>query len=87
MSLAVEREKIVEEIQLIPEDKLAEIYAILHYFRLGVEAAHDQMPSVMQYAGCWRDMAAETFAEFAQEVAARRHGAFGRRRTRETSTD
>ena len=30
-------QKIVEELQDIPEDKLAEIYDIIHRFRLGLE--------------------------------------------------
>lgn len=30
-------EKIVQELQDIPEDKLAEIYNLIHYFRLGLE--------------------------------------------------
>jgi hypothetical protein len=30
-------QKIVEELQDIPEDKLAEIYDIIHQFRLGLE--------------------------------------------------
>ncbi|MEG5001755.1 hypothetical protein [Microcoleus sp. B4-D4] len=29
-------EKIVQELQDIPEDKLAEIYDLIHYFRLGL---------------------------------------------------
>jgi hypothetical protein len=29
-------QKIYEELQYIPEDKLAEIYDLIHYFRLGL---------------------------------------------------
>lgn len=29
-------DKIVQELQDIPEDKLAEIYDLIHYFRLGL---------------------------------------------------
>lgn len=29
-------QKIVQELQDIPEDKLAEIYDLIHYFRLGL---------------------------------------------------
>jgi hypothetical protein len=29
-------EKIVQELQDIPEDKLAQIYDLIHYFRLGL---------------------------------------------------
>ena len=30
------QEKIIEEIKQIPNDKLVEIYDLIHYFRLGV---------------------------------------------------
>ncbi len=29
-------QKIVQELQDIPEEKLAEIYDLIHYFRLGI---------------------------------------------------
>ncbi|MDT9197313.1 hypothetical protein H4N54_05690 [Limnospira fusiformis KN01] len=29
-------EKIIQELQAIPEDKLTEIYDLIHYFRLGL---------------------------------------------------
>jgi hypothetical protein len=33
------QEKIIKEVNLIPENKLAEIYDLIHYFRLGVKQA------------------------------------------------
>lgn len=30
------KEQLVEEIRLIPEEKLAEVYDLIHYFRLGL---------------------------------------------------
>lgn len=32
-------QKIVQELQAIPEEKLAEIYDLIHYFRLGLGQA------------------------------------------------
>ncbi|HEX6385591.1 MAG TPA: hypothetical protein VF177_13050 [Anaerolineae bacterium] len=81
------REEIFEEINLIPEDKLPEVYAILHYFRLGLEASRSGKQSVMQYAGCWQDMPAEMYAQFTQEIASRRQDAFSRRRAGGTKFD
>lgn len=42
--------KIMQEIQDIPEDKLAEIYDIIHYFRLGLnlEAATERLPGFLK---------------------------------------
>lgn len=35
-------DKIVQELQNIPEDKLAEIYDLIHYFRLGLSQEVNQ---------------------------------------------
>lgn len=35
-------QKIVQELQAIPEDKLGEIYDLIHYFRLGLSQKTDQ---------------------------------------------
>jgi hypothetical protein len=35
-------QKIVEELQDIPEDKLAELYDLIHYFRLGLDKSKPQ---------------------------------------------
>ena len=35
-------EKIIQELQDIPEDKLAEIYDLIHYFRLGLSREIDR---------------------------------------------
>jgi hypothetical protein len=83
MSTSVERIKVYEEINQIPEERLPEIYSLLHHFRLGLERAKEQDRSVMRFAGCWKDMPDETFAAFTQEVVERRRGAFSRRRNGE----
>ena len=31
------QEQLIEEIKLIPEDRLTEIYDLIHYFRLGLK--------------------------------------------------
>ncbi|MEB3281949.1 MAG: hypothetical protein VKK42_23810 [Lyngbya sp.] len=35
-------DKIIQELQNIPEDKLAEIYDLIHYFRLGLSQEVNQ---------------------------------------------
>ena len=87
MSTTLEREKLIAEVNRIPDDKLAEVYPILHYYRLGLESTQKPPPDVMQYAGCWADMPADEFADFLQAVRVRRHQAFSRRCTREVSVD
>ncbi len=87
MGLIVDREKIFEEIDLIPRDKLQEVYAFIHYFRLGLETARGTTGGVMQYAGCWQDMSDEVYEEFLQDIEARRREAFSGRRFNETCVD
>ncbi len=43
-------QKIVQELQDIPEDKLAELYDIIHYFRLGLgqEAPQPRTPGLLK---------------------------------------
>lgn len=40
-------QKIIQELQDIPEEKLAEIYDLIHTFRLGLTQAHDEPPAVI----------------------------------------
>lgn len=43
-------QKIVQELQDIPEDKLAELYDIIHYFRLGLgqERTQPRTPGLLK---------------------------------------
>ncbi|MCY7366592.1 MAG: hypothetical protein LH474_00365 [Chamaesiphon sp.] len=56
-------QKIVQELQDIPEDKLAELYDLIHYFRLGLgqEAAQPRTPGLI--AGELRDAFFEPLPE------------------------
>lgn len=60
------QEQIMQELQDIPEDKLAEIYDLIHYFRLGLknESTQRRQPSLL--AGKLGDAFFEPFpdAEF-----------------------
>ena len=79
--------KVIEEIQRVPEDKLTELYAVIHFFRVGVETVASTSDDLMQFAGCWQDMPDEEFREFLTDLAERRQQAFSRRRGSETSLD
>lgn len=61
------RAEIIKEVNLIPEEKLTQLYNFIHYFRLGVENKIETVISrtedddkrrekIMQYAGSWNDM-------------------------------
>jgi hypothetical protein len=74
------RTKVITEINLVPEDKLEELYNFIHYFRLGVEVYRGSINPTMEFAGCWNDMSDEMVANFNEEISTRRHQVFlGRR--------
>ncbi len=87
MSSSAARTKVIREIELIPEDRLPDVYTLLHYFRLGLQSAEKQGRSVMQFAGSWEDMPGESFTSFLEEAKERRRRAFSGRRSGETSAD
>ena len=80
MKATISKEKILQEIKLIPEEKLADVYALLHHFRLSLKATQTKPRSIMQYAGIWRDMPTDMFAELTVGISARRQQAFSGRR-------
>ena len=79
MTIANFKEKVLEELSLLPEEKWVEVYDFIHYFRLGLEASQLRKPKIMQFAGIWQDMADDTFDDFLDEIADRRKQAFARR--------
>jgi hypothetical protein len=86
MSLQI-KEKVLQEIDLIPDDKLPDVYNFIHYFRLGLEKAGlPDTKSNLAFAGSWQDMPDEMFDDFTKEIEERRHQAFSRRRGNEGSS-
>jgi len=81
------RTKVITEINLIPEDKLEELYDFIHYWRLNIESFPGSREKTMQFAGCWNDMSDEMFTNFSEEINIRRQQAFFERRSDETSFD
>jgi len=74
------KNKVLQEIDLIPEDKLADIYNFVHQFRLQLENTSTvrNRPTI-SFAGCWNDMPDDLFDEFIEEIEERRQNAFKRR--------
>jgi hypothetical protein len=56
-------QKIYQELQNIPEDKLAEIYDLIHYFRLGLEQEQTQPRTPGLMAGTLGDAFFEPLSE------------------------
>jgi len=79
--------RVIDEIRLIPQEKLPELYDFIHFYRLGLETAQDNTEEIMQFAGCWEDMPEEEFENFSEKISERRKRAFSERRECETFTD
>ena len=81
MGMSVMQERIVEEIKLIPEQRLLEIYEWVRRFRRNLQYSPHHLERTMKFAGCWLDMPAETFLEFSQDITERRAQTFARRQS------
>ena len=85
MGESILRDRIIDEIKHIPENKLPEVYDFLHFFRLGLQKSKGPVEQTMKFAGCWDDMPDEVFNDFFEEISQRREIAFSRRRRSEAS--
>lgn len=81
------REKLIDEIAKIPDEKVPEIFDFLYYFRLGLSAKNPNPKKILQLAGKWQDMSETDFEEFLSNIQSRRKNAFISRRNRETGID
>jgi hypothetical protein len=78
------KNKVLQEIDLLPDDRLPDVYNFIHFFRLGIEKAEGAgAQSILAFAGTWQEMPDEMFEEFVVEVEERRRQAFTRRREHE----
>ncbi|BAZ17617.1 hypothetical protein NIES4071_94970 [Calothrix sp. NIES-4071] len=81
------RTRLAAEIDLIPEEKLDDLYNFIHSFRLGVENSQGEVDQIMKFAGCWNEMPDEVFADLNEEIITRRQQSFLKRRDNETILD
>ncbi|MDO9289010.1 MAG: hypothetical protein Q7T83_09475 [Thermodesulfovibrionales bacterium] len=86
MSESIIRDRVMDEIKLIPEHKLSEVYDFIHYFRIGLQKSKGNIDQIMKFAGCWKDMPEDVFNAFLNEIGQRRKQAFSRRRGDEVGT-
>ncbi len=73
------RNKIIQEIKLIPDHKLSELYHVIHSLRLQPDSPRKKIEKIMAFAGCWEDMSEEEFDQFSLEITERRKIALERR--------
>jgi hypothetical protein len=88
MSSVMIRTQLIDEINLIPDRKLSEIYNFIRYFRLGIEKETvKNKKDSLSYAGSWQKMSTELFDEYMSDMADRRKNAFSNRRSNEMFID
>lgn len=81
MKASMTRDKILKEVERIPEEKLPELLDLIHDYRVGLQPPEGK--SEIKYAGSWKDMPDDVYQDFIDEIAQRRSQAFSRRRDRE----
>jgi len=87
MAPLVIKRKVLQEIELLPEDKLIDIYNFIHHFRLGVETAESKpQKSTLSFASSWNDMSEDVFQVMLLDIEQRRQQSFSRRRRHEGIT-
>lgn len=73
--MASVKEKIIKEVEKIPEEKIAELYNVVHLFRTGIEnkkkAVKDRRSEAVKFFGIWKGMSAEESAVL-EAIQARR---------------
>ena len=66
--MAISRQQLSEEIALIPDDKIAEVFSIVHRYRVDLESAPGGgSAQANDFAGIWEDMPDGVFQEFLRE--------------------
>ncbi|WP_413199467.1 hypothetical protein [Nostoc piscinale] len=50
------RVKVLEEVQQIPDAELAQLYELIHGFRLSSATKTNNAAAIMKFAGCWNDL-------------------------------
>jgi hypothetical protein len=81
--MAISRQQLAEEIAAIPDDRISEVFGIVHRFRVALEpvpASTDAGDN--DFAGIWEDMPDEEFKSFLRDIKDRRHDAFTSRPAR-----
>lgn len=62
------KEKIIEEVEKIPEDKIAEVYDFVHLFRIGIESQRkiikDKRQAALKFFGIWKNISDKEKAAF-----------------------
>ena len=72
----------------IPDEKLTEIYDVIHFFRIAAERERNQAGArLLSFSGSWTELNDSLFDDFLADIRRRRKAGFTHRRQDETLLD
>jgi len=74
------RTQLINEITLMPQDKLALLNQLIQQFKATWRPVTTSPNAIMRFAGAWQEMSDNELAEFLAEIQTRRQTAFLTRR-------
>ncbi len=76
------KERIIKEVERLPEDKIAEVYDLIHLFRIGIESQRktikDKRQEALRLFGIWKNISSRESAVL-DEIQSRRQRTFRER--------
>lgn len=73
------KERIIKEVDRLPDDKISEVYDFIHLFRVGIEsqrkAIKDRHQAALKFFGIWKNMSSKENAAL-DEIKSRRQRTF-----------
>jgi len=76
------KERIIEEVDKLPEDKIAEVHDFIHLFRVGIESqkksSKDRRQAALKFFGIWRNLSNKE-KEVLDDIQSRRQRTFRKR--------
>ena len=76
------KEKIIREVEKLPQDKIAEIYDFIHLYRIGIErqkkGVKDKRQAALKFFGIWRNLSNKERAAL-DDIKSRRQRTFRER--------
>lgn len=84
MNTVTLRTQLINEIAVMPQDKLAMLNQLIQQFKATWRTVPTSPNAIMRFAGAWQDMSDNELTEFLADIQARRQTAFLTRRNHAT---
>ncbi len=88
MTSTMMKDMIINEINLLPDEKLSEVYRFVHDFSLREEKNKaEENTDLLSFSGAWKDMDSKMFDDYLTDIRSRRNKAFSGRRSNAEISD